>query len=419
MTTPGENNPNQPLSSYDAQKVRQDFPIFRDPVNGKSLIYLDNAATTQKPQAVIDAISRFYTRECSSIHRGAHYLSGRATESYEASRSKVQRFINAASLQEIVFVRGATEAINLVANSYGRQNLGPGDEILISAMEHHSNIVPWQMLCDEKGAHLRVVPISSAGEFDFEQYMQMLSPKTRFLAVTHVSNVLGTINPVREIIRSAHTRNIPVLVDGAQSVPHLQIDVQALDCDFLVFSGHKIYGPTGIGVLYGKERLLDAMPPYQSGGDMISSVTFEKTLYNRLPYKFEAGTPNVAGGIGLGTAIDYLQSQGLNNIFTYELDLTAYATRALQNLDELRLIGTAREKTSVLSFTINKIHPHDIGTILDNEGIAIRAGHQCAQPLMDFFKIPAAARVSLGLYNTREDVDALMLGLKKVAEVFR
>jgi cysteine desulfurase/selenocysteine lyase len=415
----GETTFDQPPCAFDVQRIRRDFPILKRQVDGKSLIYLDNAATTQKPQAVIDAVTGFYARECSSVHRGAHYLSERATAAYEAARLKVQRFMNAASIQEIVFVRGATEGINLVAQSYGRSRIRPGDEILISAMEHHSNIVPWQMLCEEAGARLRVAPINSTGELIVEDYARMLNPKTRLAAVTHVSNVLGTVNPIREIIRLAHERSIPVLVDGAQSVPHMRIDVQALDCDFFVFSGHKIYGPTGIGVLYGKEHLLDAMSPYQAGGDMIISVTFEKTLFNRLPYKFEAGTPNVAGSIGLGAAIDYIESLGLDNIQAHELGLTAYGTQALGNVDELRIIGTAGKKIGVLSFILKHVHPHDIGTILNSEGIAIRTGHQCAQPLMDFFEIPAAARVSLGLYNTREDFEALMSGLKKVIQVFR
>ncbi len=419
MTTATEKTTARPIISYDAHKIRGDFPIFRAPVNGKSLIYLDNAATTQKPQVVIDSINQFYTQECANIHRGVHYLSERATESYEASRTKVRHFINAASTQEIVFVRGTTEGINLVAQTYGRTHVGPGDEILITAMEHHSNIVPWQMLCEEKGARLRVAPISPAGELVFDQYAQLLNSKTRLVAVTSVSNALGTINPVGEIIRLAHERNIPVLVDGAQAVQHMPIDVQALHCDFFAFSGHKLYGPTGIGILYGKEKLLDAMPPYQGGGDMISSVTFERTLYNRLPYKFEAGTPNVAGGIGLGAAIDYLESIGLQNISAHEQDLMAYGTKALETLDELRIIGTAKEKASVLSFVLKGIHPHDIGTILDKDGIAIRTGHHCAQPVMDFFKVPATARASFGLYNTREDIEALIWGLRKVIEVFR
>jgi len=419
MKTATERTLVQPRISYDVHKIRNDFPIFREPVNGKSLTYLDNAATTQKPQAVINALTRFYTRECANIHRGVHYLSERATESYETSRSKVRRFINAASVQEIVFVRGTTEAINLVAQTYGRTHVNAGDEILITAMEHHSNIVPWQLLCEERGARLRVVPITPEGEMILEQYERLLGPRTRLVAVTYVSNALGTINPVHEIVRLAHERKVPVLVDGAQAVPHMHVDVQRLDCDFFAFSGHKMYGPTGIGVLYGKERLLDAMPPYQGGGDMISSVTFEKTLYNKLPYKFEAGTPNVSGGIGLGAAVDYLESIGLENISAHEQDLMTYGTEALRTLDELRIIGTAKVKASVLSFVLEGIHPHDIGTILDKDGIAIRTGHHCAQPVMDFFKIPATARASLGLYNTREDIDALVGGLGKVKEVFR
>jgi cysteine desulfurase/selenocysteine lyase len=404
---------------YDAQKMREDFPIFRQLVNGKPLVYLDNAATTQKPQPVLDALTRFYTKECANIHRGVHFLSERATASYETSREKVRHFINAASVQEIVFLRGTTEAINLVAQTYGKTHVGAGDEVLISAMEHHSNIVPWQMLCDEKDARLRIVPITLTGEFVFEQYKKLLGPRTRLVAVTSVSNSLGTINPIREIVRLAHEHNVPVLVDGAQAIQHMPVDVQALDCDFFAFSGHKMYGPTGIGVLYGKERLLEAMPPYQGGGDMIISVTFEKTLYNRLPYKFEAGTPNVAGGIGLGVAIDYLESIGMDRIAMNEQDLIAYGTRLLEAIEDLRIIGTAKNKASVLSFVLNGIHPHDIGTILDKEGIAIRTGHHCAQPVMEFFKIPATARASLGLYNTREDIEALLAGIRKVKEVFR
>jgi cysteine desulfurase / selenocysteine lyase len=407
------------FSSYDIAKIRRDFPIFRQMVHGKTLAYLDNAATTQKPQAVLDALTRFYTRECANIHRGVHYLSERATESYETSRENVRRFVNAASIHEIVFVRGTTEAINLVAQTYGRTRLGPGDEILISAMEHHSNIVPWQMLCEEKAARLRVVPMNQAGEFLLSAYEQALGPKTRLVAVTQVSNALGTVNPVREIIRLAHERDIPVLLDGAQSIQHMQVDVRSLDCDFFAFSGHKMYGPTGIGVLYGKERLLEAIPPYQGGGDMISSVTFEKTLYNRLPYKFEAGTPNVAGAIGLGAAVDYLQSIGLDRIAAHEQNLLNYGTQALSKVQGLGIIGNAREKTGVLSFILDGIHPHDIGTILDREGIAIRTGHHCAQPVMQFFNVPATARASLGLYNTQEDIEVLVDGLRKVTEVFR
>jgi cysteine desulfurase/selenocysteine lyase len=417
--TAAELNASRSSIAYDVRRVREDFPIFRQPVNGRALVYLDNAATTQKPQSVIDAVVRFYTQECANIHRGVHYLSERATESYENSREKVRRFINAASTNEIVFLRGATEAINLVAQSYGRGHLQPGDEILISAMEHHSNIVPWQIICDEKGARLKVVPINLKGEFLFKEYAKLLGPKTRLVAVTHVSNALGTVNPLRDIIELAHERNVPVLADGAQSIQHMPVDVQALDCDFFAFSGHKIYGPTGIGALYAKERLLESMPPYQGGGDMISSVAFEKTLYNKLPYKFEAGTPNVAGGIGLGAAIDYVENLGIANICAYEDELMTYATTALRAFDEVRIIGTAKEKASVLSFVLDGIHAHDLGTILDRNGIAIRTGHHCAQPVMEFFKVPATARASLGLYNTREDIDALIWGLRKVKEVFR
>ncbi len=419
MTKTQKENSELPLATYDVQKIRADFLIFRETISGKPLIYLDNAATTQKPRNVIEALTGYYARTCSSIHRGIYYLSEHATELYEVSRSIVQHFINAASIREIVFVRGATEGINLVAQTYGRINVEPGDEILISAMEHHSNIVPWQMLCEEKGARLRVVPINPTGEFRLEQYKRMLNPKIRLVAVTHVSNVLGTINPLNEIIGLAHAQNIPVLVDGAQAVPHLPVDVQALDCDFYVFSGHKVYGPTGIGILYAKERFLDDMPPYQSGGEMISSVTYSKSIFNELPHKFEAGTPNIAGAIGLGAAIDYVQSVGLENISAHEQELTAYGTSELLTLDDLIIIGTAKEKTGVLSFTLKDVHPHDIGTILDKQGIAIRTGHHCAQPLMDFFKIPATARVSFGLYNTREDIKALILSLKKVIEVFQ
>ncbi len=419
MITAGKSASNRSFTSCEAQKIRRDFHIFREPIRGKSLIYLDNAATTQKPQAVVDAVTSYYTQACSSVHRGTYSLSERSTGLYEASRSKVQRFLNAASPQEIVFVRGATEGINLVAQTYGRTHIESGCEILISAMEHHSNIVPWQMLCEEKGARLRIMPISPIGELLLEQCEGLLNPKTRLVAVTHVSNVLGTINPLHKIVRLAHERDIPVLVDGAQAVQHMPVDVQALDCDFYVFSGHKLYGPTGIGILYGKERILEAMPPYQGGGEMISSVTYAKTLLNQLPHKFEAGTPNIAGAIGLGAAIDYVQSLGLGNIFSHELELTVYGTMALRSLDELRIIGTAKEKIGVLSFVLGNIHPHDIGTILDQDAIAIRTGHLCAQPLMDFYKIPAAARASFGLYNTREDIDALILSLKKASEVFR
>jgi cysteine desulfurase/selenocysteine lyase len=405
-------------SSFDVRKIRGDFPILAQKIHGKPLVYFDNAATTQKPRVVLDALMRFYTEDCANIHRGVHLLAERATHAYEESRSKVRRFINAGSDSEIIFVRGATEGINLVAQTYGKANVHQGDEILISAMEHHSNIVPWQILCQEKGAHLRVVPMNAKGEFLFEEYEKLLGDRTRIVAITQVSNALGSINPVREIIERAHRRNVPVLVDGAQAVQHMRVDVQELDCDFYVMSSHKMYGPTGTGALYGKERLLAAMPPYQSGGDMISSVTFEKTLYNRLPYKFEAGTPNIADGIAFGAAIDYLESLGMENIAEHERDLLLYGTGVLSELPGIRIIGTAGEKASVLSFVMDDIHPHDVGTILDQEGIAIRTGHHCAQPVMEFFNIPATSRASLALYNTREEIDALAAGIKKVAEVF-
>jgi len=402
----------------DVAGIRRDFPVFRDLVNGKPFIYLDNAATTQKPQTVIDALIRFYTQGCASVHRSTYFMGERATETFEDTRRKICRFINAASPREVVFVRGATEAINLVSQTYGRAHVGTGDEILISEMEHHSNIVPWQMLCEEKGARLRVVPMTSAGEFAFDEYETLLGPKTRLVAVAHVSNALGTVNPVGKIIRLAHRQNVPVLVDGAQSVPHMPVDVQALDCDFFAFSGHKMYGPTGIGILYGKEKLLEAMPPYQGGGDMVRSVTFEKTMYSEIPHKFEAGTPNIAGTIGLGAAVDFLESVGMANISAHERGLLAYGTSALEKVDRLHIIGSAKEKAGVISFVLDSVHPHDIGTILDSHGIAIRAGHLCAQPVMDFFKTPATARISFGIYNTREDIDALLDGLAKVKEFF-
>ena len=405
-------------AGFDVEKVRHDFPILREKVRGRTLVYLDNAATSQKPQVVIDAISRHYERGNANIHRGVHFLSEHATEEHEAARGTVQSFLNAEEASEIIFVRGATEAINLVAQTYGRAQVGPGDEVLITAMEHHSNIVPWQILCEQKGGRLRVVPINESGELLLEEFQKLLNTRTKIVAVTQVSNALGTINPVRRIIEMAHRENIPVLVDGAQAVPHLKVDVQALDCDFYVFSGHKLYGPTGIGVLYGKSALLDAMPPYQGGGDMISSVTFEKTIYNKLPYKFEAGTPHVAGAIGLGAAIDYVNGLGMDNVAAYEHEVLTYATEAVAAIPGIRVIGTAREKAGVLSFLLDSIHPHDIGTILDQEGIAIRAGHHCAQPIMQRFGIAATARASFGLYNTKEEVDALVEGIQKVREVF-
>ncbi len=411
----------QPMGQhpFNVQRIREDFPILKQKVHDKPLVYLDNAATSQKPQHVIDAIDRFYTEDCSNIHRGVHALSERSTETYEQARVKLQRYINAASEQEIIYVRGTTEAINLVAQTFGRTRVQAGDEIVISAMEHHSNIVPWQLLCQQTGARLRVIPINDQGELLLDEYEKLLNPKTRLVSVVHVSNALGTINPVRHIIDLAHRRNVPVLLDGAQAVQHLKVDVQALDCDFYAFSGHKIYGPTGIGILYGKADLLDAMPPYQGGGDMISSVTFEKTTYNNLPYKFEAGTPNIAGAIGLGAAIEYVSEVGLDAVAAYEHDLLSYATEAVSQVPGLRIIGTAKEKTSVLSFTLGSIHPHDIGTILDQEGIAVRTGHHCAQPVMDRFGVPATVRASLAFYNTKEEIDALIAALHKVTEVFR
>ncbi|HUZ45498.1 MAG TPA: cysteine desulfurase [Terriglobia bacterium] len=402
---------------FDVEKIRQDFPVLSSSVHDKPLVYLDNAATSQKPLAVIEAESLFYSRDCSNIHRGVHELSERATKCYEDSRAKVQQFLNARESREIIFVRGTTEAINLVANTFGRKQVGAGDEVLITAMEHHSNIVPWQMLCEEKGARLRVAPVNDRGEIVFEEFEKLLGARTRLVALVHVSNVLGTINPVHEMIEAAHRRNVPVLLDGAQAAPHLKVDVQALDCDFYAFSGHKLYGPTGVGVLYGKAGLLEAMPPYQGGGDMIRSVTFEKTIYNTLPYKFEAGTPNIAGSIGLGAAVDYVNEIGLESIRAYEDELLAYGTRALEEIPGLRIIGTAREKAGVISFVMEGIHPHDVGTVLDQEGIAVRTGHHCAQPLMERFKVPATTRASLAFYNTAGEIDTLAAGIRKVKEL--
>lgn len=403
---------------FDVSTVRRDFPALSLKVHGKPLVYLDNAATTQKPQSVLDALSRYYTEECSNIHRGIHLLSERASQDYEEARLKVQRFLNANRPEEIIFVKGTTEAINLVAQSYGRTELRQGDEIIISAMEHHSNIVPWQMLCEQTGAVLRVIPITDTGELSFGGFGRLLNARTKFVAITHVSNALGSINPVKRIIEMAHEQGVPVLIDGAQAVPHQKIDVQALDCDFYAFSGHKLYGPTGIGILYGKTELLDKMPPYQGGGDMISSVTFEKTTYNKLPYKFEAGTPNIAGAIGLGAAIDYVMKVGQATISTYESKLLLHAISSLSEVALLRQIGTAKERAGVVSFTLGDIHPHDIGTILDREGIAIRTGHHCAQPVMARFKVPATCRASFSFYNTMEEVDALVSALERVKKVF-
>jgi cysteine desulfurase/selenocysteine lyase len=406
-----------PPHEFDVEKVRRDFPVLHQKVNGKPLVYLDNAATTQKPLAVIEAIDHYYRHDNSNIHRGVHTLSERATAHYEKTRTAAQRFLNAADSKEIIFVRGTTEAINLVAQTYGRKHVGSGDEVLITGMEHHSNIVPWQMLCEEKGARLRVAPINDQGELRLDEFEKLLGSRTRIVAVAHLSNALGTINPVRQIVEMAHARNIPVLVDGAQAAARLPVDVQALGCDFYAISGHKLYAPTGIGVLYGKAELLEAMPPYQGGGDMIASVTFDKTIYNRLPYKFEAGTPNIADTIGLGAAIEYLERLGLDQVEQHEHELLAYATRQVAAIPGVRIVGTAKEKAGVLSFTMEGIHPHDIGTILDSEGIAVRTGHHCAQPVMQRFEIPATARASFGLYNTIAEVDALVAGLHKVVEV--
>lgn len=408
----------KPEANFDVARVRKDFPILSQQVHGKPLVYLDNAATSQKPQVVIDTLTRYYTTENSNVHRGVHTLSQQATEEYEGVRAKVRQFINAADDREIIYVRGTTEGINLVAHSYGRQNVGPEDEIIISAMEHHSNIVPWQVLCQEKGARLRIIPINDAGELLMEEYERLLGPRTKLVSVVHVSNVLGTINPIARIVEMAHRRGVPVLVDGAQAAPHMPLDVRKLGCDFYAFSGHKLYGPTGIGILYGRAELLEAMPPYQIGSDMIRSVTFEKTSYNTLPYKFEAGTPNIADAIGLGAAIDYISCMGMDRIAAYEHELLKYGTKRLSEISGLRITGTAREKAGVLSFVMECAHPHDIGTILDTEGIAIRTGHHCAQPLMERLGVPATARASLAFYNTKEEIDALVKGIDRVIEVF-
>ncbi len=410
--------PGAPELSWDVERIRKDFPILHQVVHGKPLVYLDNAATTQKPQPVLDALRAYYTADNANVHRGVHLLSERATEAYEAARTRVRRFLNVADPREIVFVRGATEGINLVARTYGRQAVGPGDEILITGLEHHSNIVPWQMLCDDQGAALRVVPINDSGEVDLEAYDRLLSDRTRLVAVAHVSNALGTIVPIGRMIEAAHRRGIPVLVDGAQAVAHMSVDVQALDCDFYVFSGHKVFGPTGIGALYGKSELLERMPPFHGGGDMIKSVSFEKTVYNDLPYKFEAGTPDIAGAIGLGVALEYLEALGRDRVEAYERELLAYGTERLSLCPGVRLIGTAREKAGVLSFLVDGVHAHDVGTILDREGIAVRAGHHCAMPVMARFGVAATTRASLAFYNTREELDALVDGLEKVREIF-
>lgn len=403
---------------FDVKKIREDFPILKQTINGKPLVYLDNAATSQKPQFVIDAMNHYYMEENSNIHRGVHYLSELATQSYEAARVKIQKHINAKHLEEVIFTRGTTEAINLVAHSFGRSRVKEGDEIIISAMEHHSNIVPWQLLRDEKGIVLRIIPINDRGELFIDKYEKMFNERTKIVSIVHVSNVLGTINPIKQMIEIAHKNGVPVLIDGAQGVPHMKIDVQDLDCDFYAFSGHKMYGPTGVGVLYGKKNILEAMPPYQGGGDMIRSVSFEKTIYNDLPHKFEAGTPNIAGGVGMGATIDYINQIRFDDAIHHEHNLLNYAQEALSSIKGLRIIGTAAQKSSVLSFVLKNIHPHDIGTILDDDGIAIRTGHHCAQPVMKCFEVPATARASFAMYNIKEEVDALLKGIHRVIKVF-
>jgi cysteine desulfurase/selenocysteine lyase len=405
-------------ASFNAERLRADFPILSQEVRGRRLVYLDSAASSQKPRAVIDAITHFYTHDNANVHRGVHFLSERSTAAFEGAREKVRRFLNAKDVKEIVFVRGTTEAINLVAQTFGRKNVRAGDEVLITGLEHHANIVPWQMLCEQQGATLRSIPLDEHGDLVLDRLDELLTPRTRILALTHVSNALGTVVPVKELIRRAHAKGVPVLVDGAQAVTHFPVDVQDLDCDFYAFSGHKLFGPMGIGVLYGKKAVLDAMPPYQGGGDMILSVTMEKTIYNRVPYRFEAGTPDVAGAVGLGAAIDYLEKVGMDAIAVHDRELLAYAEAALEHVPGVRLLGRARERSAVLSFVMQDVHPHDIGTILDREGVAIRTGHHCAQPLMQCLGVAATARASLALYNTREDVDALITGLQKVREVF-
>jgi cysteine desulfurase/selenocysteine lyase len=404
--------------TLDVAALREDFPILRQRVHGRPLVYLDNAATTQKPRAVLDALQRYYAEENANVHRGVHSLSGRATDAYDAARETVRRFVNAADAREIVFVRGTTEGINLAAETWGRAGVRAGDEIVLTEMEHHSNIVPWQILCEATGARLRVVPITDAGELRLDEYERLLTDKTRLVALAHVSNVLGTVNPVADVVRMAKARGIAVLVDGAQAVAHMPVDVQALGCDFYTFSGHKMFGPTGVGILYGRRALLEAMPVYQAGGGMIGRVSWERTTYADLPYKYEAGTPNIAGVVGLAAAVDYLTRLGLDRIAAYEHELCTYATRALDAVPGLRLTGTARDRAAVLSFVLGDVHPHDVGTILDRDGIAIRAGHHCCQPLMTRLGVPATARASLALYNTREEIDALVASLQRAREVF-
>ena len=403
----------------DVERIRQDFPLLQQRVRGKPLVYLDNAATSQKPQSVIDAVTRFYTSENANIHRGVHYLSERATDAYDQVREKVARFLNARSSREIIFTRGTTEGINLVAQSYGRLALKPGDDIVITAMEHHSNIVPWQLVCEQTGARLRAAPFNDAGELDVDAFERLLTDRTRLVSVVHVSNALGTVNPVKRLIALAHDRGIPVLLDGAQSAPHLGVDVQELDCDFFAFSGHKLFGPTGVGVLFGRESLLEQMPPYQGGGDMIATVTLERSTWAPLPAKFEAGTPMIAQVMGLGAALDYVMDLGFERISTWEQQLLSYATERVIGIEGLKLIGTAEHKASILGFTLKGVHPHDIGAILDDSGVAIRAGHHCAQPVMRHFGIPATARASFAFYNTRDEVDILADALMQVRRMFR
>jgi len=403
---------------WDVERVRKDFPILHQEVHGKPLVYLDSAATSQKPQAVIDALVRYYSQDNANVHRGVHALSERATAAYEGARVRIQRHLNAASPREIIFVRQGTEGINLVAATHGRANVAAGDEIIITAIEHHANIVPWQMLCEEKGARLRVVPVDDRGDLIMEEYARLLGPRTKLVAAPQVSNALGTVTPIEEIIALAHRQGVPVLVDGCQAVPHQRVDVQTLDCDFYVFSGHKTFGPTGIGVLYAKEKWLERMPPYQGGGDMIKQVTFEKTTYNDLPYKFEAGTPHIAGAIGLAVALDYIADLGLDRITAYEHELLVHGTEVLSALPGVRLIGTARRKSAILSFVVDGVHAHDVGTILDQEGVAVRTGHHCAMPVMERFGVPATARASLAFYNTHAELDVLGRALGKVHEVF-
>ncbi len=404
--------------TYPIEQIRADFPILNEKIRNKPLVYLDNAASCQKPQAVIDSMVKLYSHDYANVHRGVHTLSIRSTDQMESARHKIKTFINAASDKEIIFVRGATEAVNLIAQTYGRANIHAGDEILITAMEHHSNIVPWQMLCEQTGAILKVAPMNVAGELLMDEFEQLLSAKTKLVAVVHMSNALGTLNPVEQIIALAHAKNIPVMLDGAQAIPHTAVDVQKLDCDFYVFSGHKLYGPSGVGVLYGKQALLEAMPPYQGGGDMIRTVSFEKSTYAGLPYKFEAGTPAIAEIIGLGAAVDYLNTIGMQAIADHEASLLAYATQQALQIDGLKIIGEAKEKGAILSFTLGRIHPHDIGTMLDSLGIAIRAGHHCAMPVMDFYQLPATARASFAMYNTKAEIDVLISGIKNLIEMF-